>query len=332
MRLSLNFGGHSHQVDHSLRTKAAYRKGVPTNDPGAHDESRRPANQRLHSMTESETAAFRLLGVKPGTTIEKLRAARAQAKARHPDLGGSDAEWRELEDAYDIAVAWTRNRMLPARRTGMELGELPSAEVVRLERRRDAQREASEVRDGLIRVHTSRPTKLKRTAWTLSVIGAITTGIAALLRSVAVPPLNSANHSTTTVLFGVLALASASAGLIGLIYRSGADYVESLIGEANEFLADRFSCLRLLDELEEVGQGRAPWVNDELRECVERWTSIGRTDSQSVARLARRIGPADFTKLLIARAIANELLEERFQEDRATQSTVQYTRRLPGVE
>lgn len=283
-------------------------------------------------MTESETAAFRLLGVEPGATIEKLRTARALAKGSHPDLGGSNAEWRAIEDAYDTAVAWTQNRPLPVRQTGMELSARSTAEVVRLERRRDAQREASEVRDGLIRVHTSRPTQQKRIAWALSVIGAITTGIAALLRSVAVPPLNSANHSTTTVLFAVLALTSAGAGLVGLIYRSGAEQVEDLIGEANEFLADRFSCLRLLDELEEIGQGRAPWVNDELRECVDRWTSIGRPDSQSVARLAARIGAADFTKLLIARAVANELLEERFETGRAPRSTVQYTRRLPGVE
>jgi hypothetical protein len=284
-------------------------------------------------ITNGERAAFRLLGVEPGASVEDLRRAhRARVKTAHPDLGGSEDEWHELEEAHETALAWTRNRLLPVPRAGMELSERQGRELVRLDRHRQARAEADEVRDGLIQVHTSKLAGLKRNAWTLAGISAAATALAALLRSVAVPPLNSPDSRAAAVMFGVLAVAAAAFGLAGLVYRMRAEAVEMLVSAANEFVADRPSCLVLLDELERVGKTRAPWSLDELRRCVDRWASVGHGESESAAQLAARIGPVDFTKLLVARAQANELLEERFDDVGAAGRSVVYVRRLPGAE
>jgi hypothetical protein len=59
------------------------------------------------------TAALRVLGLNPGAPVDEAqigRAYHAQARRRHPDLGGDPAAFRELVQARDLVLGWVRRR------------------------------------------------------------------------------------------------------------------------------------------------------------------------------------------------------------------------------
>jgi hypothetical protein len=60
--------------------------------------------------------AYKLLGLGPGASASELkRAYRRLAKARHPDAGGSDRAFQELQKAYETVVT-SRSSQGPSRR------------------------------------------------------------------------------------------------------------------------------------------------------------------------------------------------------------------------
>lgn len=281
-------------------------------------------------ITATELQAFSLLKLSPGATVDEIRRAyRSLVKGAHPDLGGSEQEWLELERARDSAVAWTARRMLPVPTSGTDMSARRDKDLVRIERRREARQEADDVRAGLIRIHTGRLASLKRSAWLVGVVAGLTGAFAVFLRSTAISPFNGAHASFTTGVVSTLGIIAAAAGIVGLGYRARADSLELLVNDANEFLADRANCLDLLDELGRMTDRPVPWTRADLDDAVNRWASIGSSTYGSAARLAHQIGPGDFGRLLIARAIANELLEEKFHESGTGDRRLLYIRRFP---
>ena len=73
--------------------------------------------------------------------------------------------------------------------------------------------------------------------------------------------------------------------------------------------------MSVLHEIERVSGTPLPLLDDELRSAVEAWIdSLGYESPGTIAALARRVGPADFSRLLVARGVELDILGERLRE------------------
>jgi len=68
------------------------------------DEPERSAGQRRRTANRSVTSAFQELGLDAEASADEVRSAyRSLAKEAHPDHGGTEAEFKQLQDAYATA-------------------------------------------------------------------------------------------------------------------------------------------------------------------------------------------------------------------------------------
>ncbi|MGB3722286.1 MAG: molecular chaperone DnaJ [Pacificimonas sp.] len=89
-----------------IAARGQYFLGFPLMGLGAYLGWTGFSGPRLDSGPMTVKRAAKLLGVRPGASIEEIRAAHRLAIASaHPDRGGTDAASAELNEARDVLIA-----------------------------------------------------------------------------------------------------------------------------------------------------------------------------------------------------------------------------------
>ncbi len=258
-------------------------------------------------MTEGEACS--LLGVQPGADIAAVdRAFRRAAKDAHPTSPkGSRDSWERLVEAR--AVLKSGGDPAP----GHELVPLSVAvEAIRkhgeaLDRREVRERQSVEtdaIVGSIVRRQTSPLSERKQKAWLAAVVAGGLGLLVVLLRAVAITEWTPASNGLMIGFISACGVGAAVAGVAGWTYRTRVERTEHDISDAVTHLAGRGRFLQMLAEIERESCYRAPWSYDELEEATEEWSfAVGSRYSDSLARLALRIHPRDFTQLIISKGL-----------------------------
>jgi len=97
-----------------IRDFAAFRAERQAEDKGRDEANRAYWAGRVHQNQEQArvdrkqrpAGYFAVLGLRPDATLDQIKARhRERVKQHHPDRGGDPAKFREIQDAYERAVA-----------------------------------------------------------------------------------------------------------------------------------------------------------------------------------------------------------------------------------
>jgi hypothetical protein len=260
----------------------------------------------------------------PTTTEEVERAFRVKAHAAHPDHGASRDAWDKLEQARKVVLAHCSDTGSALEIRALREVVLANQTVLNQVRRKD---ETAETKRAVIRRRTSAVTSAKRRAWAVTGVGAVSTAGYKLVRSVFYsdsyrsPPV----FDRTTVLVTILL---ASMGVIGIALKLYADRLEQAVEDLTAELSDRDTFLLLMAEIcapESAALARGRWwTRTRLEEGVAQWMDgvpdlfrVGTPWSflgvarPALASIARKVGAADTTRLMLAKGLEVGSLEQR---------------------
>ena len=146
----------------------------------------------------------------------------------------------------------------------------------------------------------------------MAYVGSGATAVTGLLRAVALVGLSNSESDVVAELIIIFAIVAALAWIVVWMLNIRVSQVQQLVEDATDVLSDRRSFLAILNEVEEVSGSQRPWLDNALRDAVEKWISAtARGDDGTVADLASRVGATEFTKLLVAKGAELDLLSDQ---------------------
>ena len=271
--------------------------------------------------------AMRLLELEEGFGEDDVKRAHRQlAKEAHPDTGASpDAEkLAVLKEARDLLLGATESTALVTRE------EL----AVMLRKQGELARVSQESEATVRRVvmhHVGKLARARARRLTVSglgaVVGLLVIGVGALSRTEVFPLLQPA----LLVLGSMLSIVSLALGTVALLQKEREERLQIEIEDAGETLADRGALIGTLAELGLDGF----FTREDLQDAIYYWSEIDSEaevirfrDRVPLSRIATKVGPVDFARLLLAEGIESGMLLEA--EAPGEDGEVRYGYRRPG--
>lgn len=243
---------------------------------------------------------------------EVKQAYRRLARQVHPDTGDSDTErLKELREARDLALAPATSQDL-ATRGDIALILRKQGELAKLSKESDAT---------LARVvfhHVGKLAAARRRRLTASGLGAILGSLLAIIGAAAKSEAAPLLSTVLLPLGGILAICSAVLGAMALLEKEREDRLRIQIEEAAETLADRGALVGTLRELGLDGFFR----REDLHEAIYYWSEMDNEievtrfrDRVPLSRVAAKIGPVDFARLVLVKGLEAGMLIETEELD-----------------
>jgi hypothetical protein len=260
----------------------------------------------IASVTEEE--ALRHLGLEAGATRSEIQAAfRRRAKAAHPDSSGSDVDMSRLNEAKDVALGIAERAELIPISAVNELIRSQERSMIRVEGRAERRERAQRAVQNLVRHETNRVTRRKREAQAVGWLAGGATVVTGLLRAVVLT--DPSNRGLFAILIIVFAVLGAVLGVIVWLMNFRVTQVQQLVEDASETLSERGAYFAILHEIETASDATLPLLDDEFRRAIGLWIDrLGYDSPGTVAALARRVGPDEFSRLLTAKGAELEVL------------------------
>jgi hypothetical protein len=252
---------------------------------------------------------MQLLELEEGFGEEEVKAAhRRLAKDAHPDTGEtSDAEkLPALGEARDLLLGAGGSTALVTRED-LAVVLRKQGELVRI-----SQESEATVKRVVVH-HVGKLAAARARRLTVSglgaVIGLLLTGVGALSHTEMFPLLQPALLVVGSLL-SIVSLALAAAALLG---KEREERLQLEIEEAGETLADKGALVGTLAELGLDGF----FTREELQDAIYYWSEMDNEvevirfkDRVPLSRVAAKIGPVDFARLLLAKGLESEMIEE----------------------
>jgi hypothetical protein len=217
-----------------------------------------------------------------------------------------------LNEAREVALSRVSGTQLVPADFVRELARTQERAVARVEERAERREAVERNVRSLIRYQTSRLTQRKRTVQAAAYVGSGATALTGLLRAVALTGLNKSESLVVAELIVCLAIMASLSWIAVWVLNIRVTQIQQLVEDAADILSDRRSFLGIINEIEEASTSRRPWLDNELRDAVERWIDrVTNDDDGTVANLASRVGSAEFTKLLVAKGAELDLLVDQ---------------------
>jgi hypothetical protein len=273
--------------------------------------------------------ALEILGLAEPATDEAIHARwRELVQQMHPDTKQGDVEATiRINEARAVALRAATTDLVPLNQV-TEIVRATAGALAERDERRAAQQRAQGVTRAIVRAHTSPLKEARRQTAVFIGLGALVALLGQALN--AFESSFSARAEQLATLAG--AFIAFSAGLVIWIYTERARRLEEMIEDASDTLDDRSNVVAVLQEISAHAEaGDPPWTRDELRQLCEAWVEPESRDASAedwieervplvrfersrdaptLASLARRVGAGDFTKLVIAKGLATEVLSE----------------------
>jgi hypothetical protein len=253
--------------------------------------------------------AIELLGLSEDADPGEVTAAyRRLVKAAHPDSAenGDSARIQELREARDAAAQPGPSQALVTR-SDLELIVRRQAEITRLAQEADA------TVSRVVIQHTGKLAALRSHRLTLSGLGA---GIGLVLGALGAFARTDVFPELQALLLGAgagLTICSLIVGSRALQIKSREDQLKIEIEEAGETLSDRGSLIGTLTELRLEGF----FTREDLQDAIYYWSEMDNEveliryrERVPLSRVAAKIGPVDFARLLLAKGIESGMLVE----------------------
>lgn len=250
---------------------------------------------------------MRLLNLPVGASEEEVkRAYRRLAREVHPDTGEEpDAErLQQLGEARDVALEHVTGQDLVTRkdialmlRTQGELAKVSQESEATLSR--------------VVVHHVGKLAAARSRRLTISglgtVVGLLLAAIGAVVRTL--PSLQA-----VLIPFGaLLAICSLVVGAMALLNKEREERLRIEIEEAAETLSDRAALVGTLAELGLDGF----FTREDLQEAIYYWSEMDNEiemirfrDRVPLSRVAAKIGPVDFARLLLSRSLESGMIVE----------------------
>lgn len=267
-----------------------------------------------------------LLGVGKHATRQEMQSAyRHVAKEAHPDaVNGSDDKWEALSEAHDLLMsrAESSQELVPLS-LALDLVRVQEKGLVLREKQKQRAAKAEATLKSIVRSQTSRLDERKRKAWAVGVgVGGIAI-VVTLLRAVALTGIAGEENAVVVLVISLLSVVAGIAAGWGWFFRVQTERLAHFIEDATAQLSDPGQYVQVLNEIEVEGGHSPPWTPGELEEAVDEWSiQIGDFDRRSMGMQALKIGKFDFTRLLIAKGLELELLEEKTRQQSGALSLV----------
>lgn len=253
------------------------------------------------------------LGLEPGASADEVQQAyRSLAKADHPDSNGHHRLMVSLNEARNVALdRASPGTQLVSVDVVSELAKGQERAVTLVEERAERRDAVERSVRSLIRYQTSRLVRLKRTVQAVAYVGSGATVVTGLLRAVALVGLSNSESDAVAELIIVFAVLAALSWLGVWTLNIRVNQIQQLAEDATDVLSDRRAFLAILNEVEESSESQRPWLDNALRDAVEKWISAAHGDHGTVADLASRVGATEFTKLLVAKGAELDLMSDQ---------------------
>ena len=279
-------------------------------------------------MNESE--AFEVLGLDPSASEEEIEEKyRELAQEHHPDKEGDKEEFAKLSEAKKIALGQEEPHELELVEQAIE----NYTEIV-LDQQQKREKSRKTV-NRLIRYQTYKYRRRKQ--MTILLGGSL--GILTLFSTFLDIPVTQGNS------FSLIITASAIfVGIMYWTYHVQTENITTLITEADEALENNVIFVNLLQNIGiHKGDGTS-FTQQELVDKINEWTEGTSSELTLTAssiflppeevdfeQLAKIVGPTDFSKLLIRKGLANNLIAED-EISKGDELTVTYQTKSAGFE
>jgi len=240
-------------------------------------------------------------------TDDVKRAYRNLVKEVHPDTGEPDAERLEqLREARKVALRPVTSRDLVSRED-IALILRRQGELVKLSQESDA------TLSRVVVHHTGKLAAARNRRLTIgglgTTIGLLLVAIGAVVRNETVPGL----QVVLIPMGAVLAICSLLVGAMALLTKEHEERLRIEIEEAAETLADRAALVGTLAELGLDGF----FTREDLQESIYYWSEMDNEievirfrDRVPLSRVAAKIGPVDFARLVISKGLESGMIIE----------------------
>jgi hypothetical protein len=261
-------------------------------------------------MDYSEAVAR--LGLEQGASGEEVRAAHSRlAKQFHPDAGGSTAAMAALNEARDVALenADANGEAMVPMSVVRDLMRTQTGLVRDQAERREATDRAQRA---IVKYEVDRLERRRRVAGLAATISGGLGLLIGFLRAAVLSGVGELQSERFALVIAVIAFVAGAFALIAWILGVRVKSFEHLVNDASDALSDRGTFLEVIAEIEERSGKGSPWLRGKLHEAISAWIDeIGLNVRGSVAELAHRIGPEYFAKLLVAKGLELEVMEEK---------------------
>lgn len=257
--------------------------------------------------------ALKLLKLPDGaTTADVKRAYRNLVKEVHPDTGDTDARRLEqLREAREVALSPVMTQEL-ATREDIALILRKQQELAKISQESDA------TGSRVVIHHTGKLAAARNRRLTFGglggIVGLLLVAIGAMVRNETVPGLSA----VLIPMGAALAICSLLVGAMALLAKEQEERLRIEIEEAAETLADRAALIGTLTELGLDGF----FTRDDLQESVYYWSEMDNEievirfrDRVPLSRVAAKIGPVDFARLVISKGVESGMIIEAEERD-----------------
>lgn len=265
-------------------------------------------------LAMNRTEALGILGLPPNPTEAAVDDAfRRCALDTHPDRGGDAAEFQRICAARDVLLGHDEGGSLVPIREVRDLLAVAMNGVAARDRKEELREETRRVVRGMARIRTTRLRALRDRSAIATLVGALAAAASQVLRLV---PTNNSSFPWETLanslaLFFGSAAFLAAVGLALCAYRVSA--IQSSVTDLDQTLDDRSIVVRILREVLTEAELRPPVALERWFDAVEEWSDadVTRYRSTSPRAYARRLGSADFARLLYAKAKEQQVVVEQ---------------------
>jgi hypothetical protein len=287
--------------------------------------------------------ALKRLALHPTATRDEADAAWREAmKVVHPDSGSApdEAMARILNEARDVASGRTSQALVPIEAIGALITTLQASQATA-----GLEKASDKAVTQVVTHHVGELAHIRRGRAGVAVVGGGLAAITAVLRATAVTGvLTTAEAVWWAVGIAALGVLSASFGVAAWALVSREQLLQLEVEDASDALSDKSV---YVDALDEIGLGQV-WTRNDLTHAVARWIhtwasgegpySYGEPDRHaqwfrtlarlplrtpsryrrlrrrrgqvSLAETAYRVGPVDFTRLMVTKGLESGLLAE----------------------
>jgi DnaJ-like protein len=284
--------------------------------------------------------AFATLGLDITASAAEIDAAyRRLVREAHPDTGGSVEAMARLNEAREVALqATTTTALVP-----VDFLRALATRDERAEKKAEQKQVAESTQRQVVSHAIGRTRALRRLAALTSGSSAALGAFVQLLRSDVIPGGLPAQYLP---LIPMLLICAGIFGAMYVVIRLATDTLKATIEDIGESFQDKDVLLDVLQEILSGGRLSGWWTKWQFYSAIREWAGPRRGPiaaallgsamfpsvlfSSSIPRLSRTLGPVDFARLVITRALAADVLEEKERFDGGRLVLV-YRLRLPSV-